>query len=151
MASSAGASSGRAARGRILIVDDEEGIRDLLKSLLLGDYQVSEADSGATLHKAFENDRPDVVLLDLKLPDANGLTLLPAIKQHWPTTEVIVLTGRPDDHRAQSWATEAVKGGAFSLVSKSAEFDCQRLLDGVGLAVLRSHQAQRNSPLQPGA
>ena len=149
MAFSAGASSGQAARGRILIVDDEEGIRDLLKSLLLTDYQVSEADSGATLHKAFDSDRPDVVLLDLKLPDANGLALLPAIKQRWPTTEVIILTGQPDELRAQSWASEAAKGGAFSLVSKSAAFDCQRLLDGVGLAVLRSQQAQGNSPLHP--
>ncbi len=151
MASSAAASSGRAARGRILIVDDEDGIRDLLKALLQGDYQTSEADCGATLYKALDHDRPDVVLLDLTLPDANGLALLPAIKERWPTTEVIVLTGQPDDHGARSWATEAVKGGAFSLVSKSAGFDCQKLLDGIGLAVLRSQQAQENSSSRPRA
>ena len=64
---------------------------------------------------------------------------------------VIVLTGQPDDHGARSWATEAVKGGAFSLVSKSAGFDCQKLLDGIGLAVLRSQQAQENSSSRPRA
>lgn len=151
MASSAGASSGRAARARILIVDDEEGIRDLLRSLLLTDYQVSEADSGATLHRALDSDQPDVVLLDLKLPDANGLALLPAIKQRWPTTEVIILTGQPDEHGVPSWATEAARGGAFSLVSKSAEFDCQKLLDGISLAMLRSLQARGEHAPSPGA
>ncbi|HNW07694.1 MAG TPA: response regulator [Verrucomicrobiota bacterium] len=151
MASSAAASSGQAAKGRILIVDDEEGIRELLKALLLDRYLVSEADSGATLRQAFACDRPDVVLLDLKLPDANGLALLPVIKQQWPATEVIILTGQPDEHGVPSWATEAARGGAFSLVSKSAEFDCQKLLDGISLAMLRSLQARGEHAPSPGA
>jgi len=147
MASSGATPSPQAARGRILIVDDEEGIRDLLKAVLEDDYHVSEAASGAALHQALHHEQPDVVLLDLKLPDANGLGLLPAIKQRWPATEVIVLTGQPNDSGAASWASEAVNRGAFSLMSKSAGFNFQKLLDGIGLARARRQQAQGNSSL----
>src|ERR1035441_10381817 len=59
-----------AGKRRILIVDDEEGMRELLKAILESDYQVAEADSGAALQKALYGEQPDVVLLDMKLPDA---------------------------------------------------------------------------------
>src|ERR1035437_6685888 len=111
-----------AGKRRVLIVDDEEGMRDILKAILEHDYHVAEADSGAALHKALDEEQPDVVLLDMKLPDANGLGLLPAIKLRWPATEVIMLSGAPTDSGAASWAAEAVKGGAFGFLSKSAEF-----------------------------
>ncbi len=80
-------------KGKILIVDDEAELRMLLKSILETEFSVTEADSGASLQKCFTQDVPDVILLDLKLPDANGLDLLPQIKKTWPDTEVIVLTG----------------------------------------------------------
>src|SRR5512137_1270017 len=108
MASSGAASPGRTTKGKILVVDDEEAMRALLKAILENDYHVAEADSGAALHKALDHEQPDVVLLDMKLPDANGLGLLPAIKERWSRTEVIVLTGAPNDGGATSWATEAV-------------------------------------------
>jgi len=120
-------------------------MRELLKAILEGDYHLSEADSGAALRKALEHDQPDVVLLDIKLPDANGLGLLPAIKERWPATEVIVLTGQPKEYGAAGWVAEAVNRGAFSLVSKSAGFDFQELLDGVSLAVERRRQTEGNN------
>jgi len=81
-------------KGKILIVDDHEGIRTMLKTVLAEHNQVTEAESGAELQKAYSQEQPDVVLLDVKLPDANGLELLPSIKKRWPETEVIILTGR---------------------------------------------------------
>ena len=150
MASSIAAPSRSASKGRVLIVDDEEGIRDLLKTLLECDYDVSEAESGAALHDALKREQPDVVLLDMKLPDGNGLGLLPAIKQRWPATEVIVLTGQPNDGGAASWVNEAVSHGAFSLIAKSAELDFQKLRDGIGLAVARCQQAQGNDGVHLG-
>ena len=128
-------------QGRILIVDDEEGMRDLLKAILGSDYQIAEADSGAALHKALDHEQPDVVLLDMKLPDANGLGLLPAIKRRWPATEVIVLSGAPNGSGALSWAAEAVKGGAFGCLSKSAEFSFPQVLTCVSSAMERRHRA----------
>lgn len=58
MAASIAGSSRRAGKRRILIVDDEEGMRDLLKAILETDYHVAEADSGAALHKALETNKP---------------------------------------------------------------------------------------------
>jgi two-component system, NtrC family, response regulator len=137
MASSGPASAGQTAKGKVLIVDDQQGMRELLRALLESHYHISEADSGAALHKALELEQPDVVLLDMKLPDANGLTLLPVIKQRWAGTEVIVLTGAPNDDGTAAWAAQAVQGGAFKLMSKSAGFDFQELLGGVSLALQR--------------
>jgi DNA-binding NtrC family response regulator len=128
-------------QGRILIVDDEEGMRDLLKAILGSDYQITEADSGAALHQALDHEQPDVVLLDMKLPDANGLGLLPAIKRRWPATEVIILSGAPNGSGALSWAAEAVKGGAFGCLSKSAEFSFPQVLACVSSAMERRHRA----------
>ncbi len=146
MASAGAASSRRAAKGKILIVDDEEGIRELLKAILQTDYHISEADCGAALHRALDREQPDVVLLDMKLPDADGLRLLPAIKQRWPATEVIVLTGQPNDSGPLSWADQAVSRGAFGLLSKSAGFDFQKLIEGINLALARRQQADLSPP-----
>jgi DNA-binding NtrC family response regulator len=137
MAASSAGSARRAGKGRILIVDDEEGMRDLLRAILENDYHVAEADSGAALHRALDHEQPDVVLLDLKLPDANGLGLLLAIKQRWPGTEVIMLSGAPTDSGGASWAAEAVKGGAFGFLSKSAEFSFPKVLACVSSALVR--------------
>ena len=142
MAASSASSSRGAGKGTILIVDDEEDMRDLLKAILESDYQIAEADSGAALHKALAHDQPDVVLLDMKLPDANGLGLLPAIKQRWPATEVIMLSGAPTDGGAASWTAEAVKGGAFGFLSKSAEFNFPKVLACVSSALDHRFQTQ---------
>jgi DNA-binding NtrC family response regulator len=101
-------------KGKILIVDDEKDLRDLLKSVVEADFTVTEADSGAALLKCFSQDAPDVVLLDLKLPDANGLDLLPQIKKTWPDTEVIVLTGEATFEAA----VQATKRGAYHFINK---------------------------------
>src|SRR6266436_2387149 len=102
-------------KGKILIVDDEPGWRDMFSKWLSTDYQLTQADNGAALHKALSQEQPDVVLLDVHLGDASGLDLLPAIKKRWPETEVIVVTGAAkDDNEALTWAVDATKRGAFN-------------------------------------
>ena len=64
-------------KSKVLVVDDQADIRSLLATVLKGQYDVAQADSGAALQKCFSQEAPDVVLLDVKLPDANGLDLLP--------------------------------------------------------------------------
>jgi two-component system response regulator AtoC len=142
MAVSNAGSARRAGNGKILIVDDEEGMRELLKLILESEYQVAEADSGAALHLAFDHEQPDVVLLDVKLPDANGFGLLSVIKQRWPATEVIMLSGAPTDTGAASWTVEAAKGGAFGFLSKSADFSFPNVLACVSSALERRCQAR---------
>src|ERR1051325_3176902 len=94
-------------KGNVLLVDDDRDIREVLSTILSDTYQVTEADSGATLKQALLRPQPDVILLDIKLPDADGLDLLPQIKKQWPETEVIVLTGNATFEAA----VEATKRG----------------------------------------
>jgi len=128
-------------KGKILVVDDQDSIRLLLKEVLGRENQMMEADSGAALQKAFAQEEPDVVLLDVKLPDANGLDLLPQIKRRWPESEVIILTGAPTDVEAVSWAVEATKRGAFNFLRKPIS-DIEKLTADVETALEHRRQAQ---------
>ncbi len=129
-------------KAKILIVDDEADLRNLLASVLEDFYEVVQAGNGAGLQKAFAQPQPDVVLLDVKLPDADGLELLPQIKKRWPDTEVIVLTG----HGTISMAVEAGRGGAYNFLSKP--FENQKLLADVKCAIERKEQNAENNTLR---
>ncbi len=86
-----------------MTVDDEQIFRDLVKILLAKEgYEVSEAADCAGLRRAFDGPAPNLVLLDLVLPDGNGLALLPELKQRWPDTKVIILTGHPTVEAAEN-------------------------------------------------
>jgi DNA-binding NtrC family response regulator len=129
-------------KGKVLIVDDEAAIRELLSDVLQRDYQVEEADSGAALQKAYAEAQPDVVVLDVRLQDANGLELLPQIKKRWPETEVIVLTGQG----TIEMALEAGRLGAYNFLAKP--FENEKLLADVKCAMERKQQTQENSALR---
>jgi DNA-binding NtrC family response regulator len=129
-------------KGKILIVDDEPELRMLLKSILETDYTVTDADCGATLQKRFADEAPDVVLLDLRLPDANGLDLLPQIKKNWPETEVIVLTGEATFEAA----VQATKRGAYHFINKP--FDTQALQVTIDRAIENRQQKEENNSLR---
>lgn len=135
-------------KGKVLIVDDAREMRELLTSLLSDTYQVSQAESGAALQKAYSQEQPDVVLLDVKLSDADGLELLPGLKKRWPETEVIVLTGAADDSEAVQWAVEAIRRGAYNFMRRGAQFDQQKLLADVTNAIERKQQNEEASVLR---
>lgn len=134
----------------ILIVDDQADFREVIGLALQQDkYRLSEAADAASLRKALLGAQPDVVLLDVKLPDANGIELLPQIKKRWPETEVIVLTGATkDSDEAVSWAVEAIKRGAFTFLRKSAEFDLEKLRADVRCALDRKRQNEETIKLR---
>jgi DNA-binding NtrC family response regulator len=129
-------------KGKIMVVDDAADIRDLLGAVLRNNYEVTEAKSGAELKQAFTQAQPDVVLLDIKLPDADGLDLLPQIKKQWPETEVIVLTGNATFEAA----VEATKRGAYHFLNKP--FDTQGLLVTVERALEHKQQNEESSTLR---
>jgi DNA-binding NtrC family response regulator len=129
-------------KGSILIVDDAADIRELLANVLRSSYEVAQVDSGATLKQALTETQPDVVLLDIKLPDADGLDLLPLIKKQWPETEVIVLTGNATFEAA----VEATKRGAYHFLNKP--FDTNGLLVTVERALEHKQQNEENSSLR---
>jgi DNA-binding NtrC family response regulator len=129
-------------KAKILIVDDEADIRNLLTAVLDNYYDVAEAGSAAALQKTFSQEQPDVILLDVKLPDAHGLDLLPQIKKRWPDTEVIVLSGQG----TITMAVEAGRRGAFNFLSKP--FENEKLLADVKCAIERKEQTEENSTLR---
>ena len=99
----------------IMVVDDDANIRDLMASLLDSEgYETIPVPSAAAVEAAFAGPQPDAVLLDLQLPDGDGLELLPKFKKQWPEVEVIVLTGVATFDAA----VEATKRGAYHFQNK---------------------------------
>ena len=79
---------------KILVIDDEQGIRDLLHQLLRRKgHDVVLAESGQNGLEFFRRYRPDVIVLDLKMPGMDGLTVLQQVRSLDPKQPVIVLTG----------------------------------------------------------
>jgi len=79
---------------KIMVIDDEEGIRNLLETLLTRKgYDVVLADGGRKGLELFRRERPDVVVLDLKMPEMDGVAVLQQIRNLNPGQPVIILTG----------------------------------------------------------
>ena len=100
---------------RILVVDDERPILLTLEALLNRHGYVTDIAGTASLGlRSIKNNSPAVVLLDLQLPDAEGLQLLDQIKRDHPDIQVIILTA----HDSLSNAIESIKRGAYHFISK---------------------------------
>jgi DNA-binding NtrC family response regulator len=118
----------------ILIVDDEADIREWVKLVLGSDnYELTEAWDLAGLRRSLAGPAPGVVILDLKLPDGNSLSVLPELKQKWPASKVILLTG----YGTVEAAEEAYKMDA-QLFLESKPFDPGTLRALVELALAGS-------------
>ena len=111
---------------KILIVDDETGIVEEVKAYFeeVG-YRVETADSGKDGLRILRRMKPDLVILDIKLPDMNGLEILRASKESMPQTKVIVMTGYVD----QNLIDEAERLGRDAFLPKP--FDLAHLEDEV--------------------
>ena len=132
----------------ILVVDDELGIRDLLSEILFDEgHQVELAENAAQAREARHNMRPDLVLLDIWMPDTDGVSLL----KEWSANgllnmPVIMMSG----HATIDTAVDAVKIGAHAFLEKPITL--QKLLKAVeqGLARDQVQQAMlAASPPQP--
>jgi DNA-binding NtrC family response regulator len=110
--------------------------------LTLDRYEVMQVEDGAALKNRFGTAPPDVILLDLKLPDADGLDLLPQIKKAWPESEVVVLTG----HATLDAAVEATKRGAYHFQQKP--FDHETLRVAVDKALEHKYLTEETSSLR---
>ncbi len=129
-------------KSKVLVVDDDAGVRELLSTMLGDYYDVTQAESGAALRKALGDTQPDLVVLDVNLQDENGLDLLPQMKKRWPDTEVIVLTGQA----TLEMALEAGRLGAYNFLTKP--FEIQKLIADVKCAIDRKQQTEENTSLR---
>ena len=129
----------------ILVVDDELGIRDLLSEILNDEgHNVELAENAAQARAARSRTRPDLVLLDIWMPDTDGVTLL----KEWSTTgllsmPVIMMSG----HATIETAVEATKIGAQSFLEKPITL--QKLLKAVEAGLTRTSGAAP-APRKPG-
>ena len=102
-------------KANILIVDDEEVVRlSHLRSLESADCNAQAVEDGKQALSVMEEHLIDVVLLDLRMPDLDGMDVLKTIKQRWPDSEVVVITGYPSIETAK----QAVRLGAFNYLTK---------------------------------
>jgi DNA-binding NtrC family response regulator len=130
-------------KAKVMVVDDDPNIQEVLKALLENEgYVALTAGNAAAVQTALTGPQPEVVLLDLQLPDGHGLDLLPPIKKQWPDSEVIVLTG----NATFDAAVEATKRGAFHFQNKP--FNPQGLMALVGRALEHKHLNDQNSTLR---
>lgn len=100
---------------RILVVDDEEVVRlSHIRTLASIHCNVEVVRDGSEALQAMEQRPADVVLLDLRMPGMDGMAVLKTIKQRWPETEVVIITGYPTVETAK----EAVRLGAYDYLAK---------------------------------
>jgi len=110
---------------RLLVVDDEQSIRKLCMTIggSLG-YSCAEAESAEVALSRIEQESPDLILTDLKLPTQSGVELLRQAKSLFPRTEIAIMTG----HGSIESAVDAMKLGAYDYIEKPFRVEKMRLL-----------------------
>lgn len=123
---------------KVLVVDDEEIVRvSHMRTLAGQSCHVEAARGGDQALENMQKEPADVVLLDLRMPGMDGLATLKTIKERWPETEVVIITGYPSVYTAR----EAVRLGAFDYLVKPVDPDKV-------VAVANEAMAQRLAPPQ---
>lgn len=107
------------ARKKILVVDDEAGIRDSLRLLLKSSYDVFTAEDGEQALAQVSSENPDLVLLDLIMPKVDGIEALRAIRERNPNIPIVILTGT----NTVRTAVQAMKYGAIDYLGKPFDID----------------------------
>lgn len=131
------------AKNKILAVDDDAFTLEFLQlSLQTVGYEILTASLGSEGLQIAKEERPDLILSDLRLPDMDGMELLQRFKEVLPETEVIVISG----FGAVDIAVEATKQGAFYFVEKPVNLD--RLLILIERALQLSGRAQEVKQLR---
>jgi DNA-binding NtrC family response regulator len=105
---------------RVLLVDDEvEFMETLVKRMRKRGLEVQGVKSGEEALDLLAGQRPDVVVMDVKMPGMNGIEVLKQIKKRWPMLEVIMLTG----HASLELAMQGMESGAYDYLMKPMDLD----------------------------
>lgn len=128
-------------KNRILIVDDDETVRrSYLRSLESLSCNIEAASDGEQALQTMQAKPFDVVLLDMRMPGQDGLSVLRTIKQKWPESEVVIITGYPTVDSAK----EAVRLGAYDYISKPVA--PQDVINVTDSAITHKHWALHRMP-----
>ena len=108
----------------VLLVDDDEGMRDTLTAILKRDYRVLRVASGEAALHVLNREDVDLVLLDVRLPNISGFEVLRIIKENYSLVEVIMISAITDVETA----VQAMKHGAYHYITKDFDYDQLRSL-----------------------
>jgi len=106
-------------RKRILVCDDEEGIRESLKLILEKDYDLDFAQNGDEAILKMKTSPADITLLDIKMPKKDGLETLKELRKISPSSKIIIATG----YKSVDIAQEALDLGASDYIVKPFDRD----------------------------
>ncbi len=107
----------------VLVVDDEQGVRESLRMLFKGDCEVATAGSVEEAERILQESTPDLILLDLVMPGRSGLDLLASLAAEVDPPPVVVLTAT----KTVNTAVEAMKRGAVDYITKPFEVEALRI------------------------
>ena len=111
---------------KVLVVDDAQFMRMRCARMLTENgFEVVEAENGLQALEAYQRHRPDVVLMDITMPEMDGLTALKEIRSRYPEARIAMLTALGQ----QGIVIEAIKSGARDFIVKP--FDTERVLTAV--------------------
>src|SRR5208337_1581251 len=108
----------------VLIVDDDRTARYGMRRALEETYKIFEAESAAEARRVLAAENPDTLLLDIEMPEENGLDFLRALKESGDARPVVMITA----YGSEKIAVEAMKSGAYDYLSKPFEVDELRLV-----------------------
>src|SRR3979490_2701260 len=108
-------------RKTVLIVDDDEGMRDSLTDVPRRDYRLLKAATGEAALQIMEKEDVDLMMLDVRLPGISGFEVLKIVKENYPKVEVIVISVLKE----LDAAVEAMRHGAYHYISK--DFDAEEI------------------------
>ncbi len=115
---------------KVLIVDDAEFLRMRITKMLASEnYEVQEAENGAKAVALYKEIKPDVVLMDITMPEMDGLTALKEIREFDAKAKIVMLTALGQE----SVVLEAIKAGAKDFIVKP--FESERVLGAITKAL----------------
>ena len=113
----------------VLVVDDDEGMRDTLTAILKRSYRVLTAPTGEEGLRVIKREEVDLILLDVRLPGISGLNLLSIVRENYSLIEVIMVSAVSE----VEVAVAAMKQGAYHYITKEFDYDGLRSLVGNAL------------------
>src|SRR5437016_3293406 len=110
---------------RFLIVEDDERVRRMIKTIVADlSEAVYECSDGSQAHASYAEHQPDWVLMDLMMPEVNGIEATRQIRSSYPAARIVIVTS----HESMSMREEARVAGAYAYVLKDDLFDLRRIL-----------------------
>jgi len=130
---------------KILIVEDEKAIRNVLRNILQDEnkaFQISEAENGKAAIEIISKEEQDLILCDIKMPGVDGMEVLDFARKNSPEAAVVMISGHGD----LETAVESMRMGAYDYISKPP--DLNRLLNTVRNALDRNNLVKENKSLK---